>query len=88
MIHFRLLAKLTGLTFWLGSCAFVCSAHAPQSSSGKLAYGVDRANIPDAVSKIKVAILLGFTSTLQSEAALLKPFLPFSNNSLEFKIPF
>lgn len=53
MIHFRLLAKLTGLTFWLGSCAFVCSAHAPQSPSGKLAYGVDRANIPDAVSKIK-----------------------------------
>ena len=53
MGYVPLLEKLARLTFCLGCLALVGLAQAPPPQSGKLAYGVDRANVADAVAKVK-----------------------------------
>lgn len=49
----RLIGKLVRLTLCVGCLTIDAFAQTPPPQSAKLAYGVDRANVPDAVAKVK-----------------------------------
>jgi hypothetical protein len=49
----KFLSGISRLTLLCTSCVFVASGRSPQVQTEKLPYAVDRANVPDAIAKVK-----------------------------------